>query len=499
MGGPGCDQTGAFNFKNVPPVWPMPRPGFWPNPPKGYGYYSLLDQLRDEPRDAPPKNGYPPSPAMPFSFFNADFRYLDDPKYASHNYSDALKRIHLGDDWLFSTGGQAWTRYMNIDNSRLSQSDDIHELFRLRAYGDLWYQDKLRVFAEFISAQSFNYDLSPQSIDRDRADFLNLFVDVKVGESEGKPWYLRLGRQELLLGSQRLVSPLDWANTRRTFQGASLWHQGEKWDTTLFWVQPVLPNPGELDSVDNNQNFAGAWFTYKPEKGQLLDFFYLYLDNTNNSTQQGIVRAPFNVHTLGSRYAGDKNNLLWDIEGALQFGERGDEDVIAGMFTAGGGYHFDEAPLNPTFWVYYDFASGDANPNSGRNTTFNQLFPFGHYYLGWADLVGRQNIHDVNAHLYLYPANWVTLWLQFHHFWLAEPRDALYNAAGSAYRRSPTGAAGTNVGDEVDIVTTFHLTKQSDLMVGYCRLQGGGFLEKTSSPTRAADSDLLFFIYSYRW
>ena len=43
---------------------------------------------------------------------------------------------------------------------------------------------------------------------------------------------------------------------------------------------------------------------------------------------------------------------------------------------------------NPTFWAYYDYASGDSDPTDGRSHTFNDLYPFGHYYLGWIDQVG---------------------------------------------------------------------------------------------------------------
>ena len=51
-------------------------------------------------------------------------------------------------------------------------------------------------------------------------------------------------------------------------------------------------------------------------------------------------------------------------------------------------------------------------------------------------------------------------------------------SAGNAYRRDPTGAAGTNVGDEIDFVANFHLARYSDLLLGYSRLFGGGFLER---------------------
>ncbi len=35
--------------------------------------------------------------------------------------------------------------------------------------------------------------------------------------------------------------------------------------------------------------------------------------------------------------------------------------------------------------------------------TFQQLFPFGHFYLGYLDLVGRQNIRDLNFQLSMHP------------------------------------------------------------------------------------------------
>src|SRR5207344_471812 len=112
-------------------------------------------------------------------------------------------------------------------------------------------------------------------IDQNKSDLLNAFIDVKLADLGGNPAYVRVGRQELLFGSQRLISPLDWANTRRTFQGARLFRATEKFDFDLFWAQPVIPNPIALDSVDNNINFAGAWATYRSKKGTFLDFYYL--------------------------------------------------------------------------------------------------------------------------------------------------------------------------------------------------------------------------------
>lgn len=496
-----CDSCLGFDFSKVPPVRVFPPPGMFAIPPGGPGYYSVLDALRGNYREKPPPFGYPPFALMQPSFFDANWRYLDDPKTPPQDFLDRLKRMHPGPDWLLAVGGSSWVRYMDEHNSRLTGLHNDYTQVRSRVYTDLWYQDVFRVYAEGIYAGSYGLDLPPLPIDITNFDFLNLFIDLKLGTVADKPVYARVGRQELLFGSQRLISPLEWANTRRTFQGARVFRAGEKFDADLFWTQPVVPNPNALDSVDNNINFAGAWGTYKPKKGTFLDAYYLMFDNTNTVVQQGIVRAPITVHTLGSRFAGDsESRLLWDFEGAVQLGRQGTADVIAGMATAGLGYHPDGAFWDPTLWLYYDFASGDRDPNAGNYTTFNQLFPFGHHYFGWLDVVGRQNIHDVSASLTMYPAKWMTLWLQYHNFWLAQGKDALYGASGAALRRDPTGRSGTFVGNEVDIITNFHLSKRTDLMVAYSYLFAGEFLRKTQpAGTGSANVSALYMLFNCRW
>jgi hypothetical protein len=491
-------------FAKVPPVRGFSRPGHFPIPPAGPGYYSLAEALTGNGLEKPPKYPYPRFGLMPPSFFDADFRYLDDPKNTESDVFDPLKRIRVGDDWLFSTGGSVWDRYHSEYNSRLTNTDNAYNLARARVYGDLWYKDQLRVYAEFIGAWTSNQDLPPLGIDQTGPDFLNLFVDAKLFDLAGKPVYARVGRQELLFGSQRLISTLDWANTRRTFQGVRAFRASEKLDVDAFWVQPVVTQVNRLDWADNQVNFAGVWGTYKPKPGTALDGYALVLDNGNPIAQQGITRGPYSIATFGGRFAGDQDTrYLWDFEGAVQLGNTnapgGRAPVVAGMATAGLGYHWKDAPLSPTVWLYYDYASGDRTPNRGNFGTFNPLFPFGHYYLGWADVIGRQNIHDINVQYYMYPAKWLTVYLQYHRFYLDSRTDALYSVGGAAFRRDPTGAAGNDVGREFDTVVNFHLTRHADVLVGYSHLFGGDFLKRTTSPARGVDTSVFFVQTSYRW
>jgi hypothetical protein len=495
------------------PKWqtPAPRLGYFLVPPAGPGYYSVLDQILGNYREGPPKYAYPRMSAIIYPFYDADWTYLLNPANADTDYADALKWIPVADGVTFTTGGEFRYQFRNDVNSngRLTGVADAYSLFRARAYGDLWVQDWLRIYGEFLYANYAGRTLPPLPIDADRGDILDLFADIRLLEVNSAPVYLRVGRQELIYGSERLISPLDWANTRRTFQGVKAFTRTTDWDFDVFAVQPVVVVPNRLDPTDHNQWFSGAWFTDRPAPGQTVDVYLLNLDNTTPGAAVGFgkVKGTSNVTTVGSRYAGTAGGWMWDAEGMLQFGSFANQSIRANAYTLSGGYNFKDLPWSPQFWVGYDHASGDPNPGATETReTFNQLFPFGHYYLGYTDLVGRQNINDFVLQACVFPENWITCVAQFHTFRLDQAKDALYGAAGNVVRQDKTGLAGTDVGDEVDLLTNLHLTTHSDVLVGYSRLFAGSFLANTTPPgppaRRAAmmvDPSVFYVQYSYRW
>jgi hypothetical protein len=505
-------------FWQTHPKYPvLARLGFFPVLPSGPGYYSLQGCLTGYYLEKAPPYGYNRFPIFPYPFFDANFGYVEDPKKNQDvDFFERMHRLHpCNDDWLFGTGGEFRYRYFDEVNSRGTGRDDNYQLTRVRLFGDLWYRDAFRLYIEGITAQSFNQDLKPLAIDRNYLDLLDLFVDFKIfQEAGGVPWYFRGGRQQLWFGSQRLVSDLNWANTPRTFEGVRGFRHGEKFDVDLFWVQPVIPNATKFDSVDREQNFAGAWTTYRPSKHTTLDLYYLFLDNNNKyrivptSTVPGPITStpfssgslaidgPYYVSTLGTRLVGNYHNFLYDVEPMLQFGQRGSSSVIAGASASGVGWNFKDMPWNPTLWAYYDFASGSRDPLSGQLSTFNQLYSFGHFYMGWMDFVGRQNIQDFNLQAWLYPTPWITLWPQYHLFALASATDALYGPGGAPLRFDPTGKAGRNVGQEVDLVVNFHITRQQDISAMYGHLFFGNFL-KSTGPGNGAET--CWLMYNLRW
>lgn len=511
--GANCDEGEAPSawWKLVPPVQPMPRLGYSPVLPTGAGCYSLVDRVKGECGEKPPKYPYPRFGIIPFSFFDVDWKYLDDPKNTEWDHFDWMKRCRFcEDEVMFTSGGEfryrsnheVNSRLLNVGPPGLRGITNDYDLTRVRVYGDLYVTKWLRVYAEFIAADIYNADLPPGPSDRNWGDLLNAFVDARALEVNGSPVWLRVGRQELLYGSQRLISPLDWVNTRRTFQGVKAFWQGENLSLDAFCVQPVIPNNRRFDSVDNNIVFSGLWATYKFDKGRYLDAYVLNLDRAGAADPGLFGRlGPSNVTTYGSRYFGQYDSgLLIDLEGMLQSGTFSNRDQFAGAATAGAGYHWKDAPGKPTFWVYYDFASGDRDPGSGTRGTFEQLFPFGHYYFGFIDVVGRKNIHDINAAVTFYPTEWVTVQGQAHNFHLASSRDALYSASGALIRQDRTGRAGNYVGQEFDLLLNFHLTRHQDVFLSYSYLFAGAFIRQTATTAAGRrDPQALYLQYSYRW
>ncbi len=476
----------------------FPRPGDYFVPPTGPGTYSLVDELRGVAIDGPPQSGYPSFAVMAPPFFDADFRYLDARPVADRRWFERLKRVRTGDHLVWSTGGSAWYRLQDERHSRLTRVDQTDSLPSLRTYLDVAYGDRVRAYGELVSAARWGGSLPVLPSDSDHLDLLDAFADVKLSEVRGHRVEIRVGRQELLLGSQRLISPLPWANVRRNFDGVRVFRQGARVDVDAFLVAPVAPNRTGFDRTDTHAQLAGLWLTYRPRAGRFVDLYALYSDNSHAVVQQGLAIAPARLTTTGGRYTGDRRGTLWDVEGAVQAGTRAEDHVLAGMATAGVGRHF-AAPSSPTIWVYYDWASGDGDPGDSRSTTFNQLYPFGHYYLGWLDVAGRQNIRDANVQFIVYPRPWVTLWLQYHHLWLDAAADALYNAGGSAIRRDASGGSGANVGGDADVVVNLHVDAQSDVLLAWAQTQAGTFMTDTAGPSAAASGRTFSLIYNFRW
>lgn len=449
---------------------------------------------------APPKK--PPANPYKWVYYDNDFSYLDDPDNEFHYLGDFAKRRRIGDWAVLDVGGEFRLRQQN---EHLLTRFDNFLLQRTRIYGDLHVQDWLRIYVEALDAVSYWGNLAPRPIEENRFDAENLFADLRVWDGGSGDLWLRGGRQELLYGAQRLISPLDWVNTRRTFDGVKMFWTGEDWNADFFWTRPVPPvqhleSITAFDHPDPLQEFYGLWMTRKGLEHHKIDLSYLRLGNYNPATPGGPILLE--NHTFGARWEGNYEDWLAEIEGGYQFGAFtapgtvATLDQSAGFYTIGGGRKWSGLSWKPVVWLYYDWASGDHDPEDDRRGTFNQLFPFGHPFFGFMDLVGRQNIEDWNCKVTMAPRSDLEFLLWYHVMHLQQSRDALYDAAGTAIRRDPTGASGRDVGSELDLTLRWTFRPRADVLFGYSHLFPGRFLLDTGG---APGRDFYYTQFSLRF
>ena len=430
-------------------------------------------------------------------FYNNKFDYLCNPLYDDHHFGEDFKRQCLGDCWIYDLGGQYRARYHSERNHRgvgLTGVDDDFLLHRVRLFANLEIGDRFRVYAEYLDAESNYENFTPRAIEVNRSDMLNLFVDMKLYDGCRGDLKFRVGRQELLYGSERLISPLDWANTRRTFDGAKFFWQGEDWNIDFFYTKPVIVDRHNFDSSDENQEFFGTWATYKAVKNNTFDFYALQFNNSN--IPAGRVRG-FQQTTLGSRWLGSEDAWLWDLEGGVQFGDNTDgSSKSAGFATAGLGRKLDERfPCwKPTLWGFYDWSSGD--DARGRGNGFNHQFPLAHKYLGFMDLFGRSNIQSPNVLLTMQPREKVKLLLWYYYYFLSNGNDTPYNVTMSAFNAA-NAPASRDLGQELDAIVTYSINPRMEILFGYSHFFAGQYYKTTAGVPFRGDAD--FFYTHYQW
>jgi hypothetical protein len=111
---------------------------------------------------------------------------------------------------------------------------------------------------------------------------------------------------------------------------------------------------------------------------------------------------------------------------------------------------------------------------------FDRLFPTGHAYLGYIDMVGRQNIVDLRGGASIDPLQSLDFALDLHNFWRAEDEDALYSPGGAIVR---SGSAGSSnyVGTEIDLTIRYRMDHHISWQAGYSHFLAGDFIEESGS------------------
>jgi hypothetical protein len=444
----------------------------------------------------------PQRPAYTLERYDEDWSFLCGSSKRADLF-DPIKCIPLRGDrpWFLTLGGELRERVQDTRNpafglpSPVRNADVYHRAF---LFADVHLGPQFRTFVEFVNGETEGTTKTPSTFEQDSLDVLQAFADVAVPLGKRGDLTLRIGREDMLFGSSRLVSLREAPNVRRTFDGLrAFWKEGNGKRLDAFVVRPVTPRLGVFNDVtDRTQLFWGLYATgpVSQSSGLHLDVYYLGLDRRNAPFAQGLARE--HRHTVGARFFGNRtgvdldeeelnfasrqttdteSKLDWDVEAAYQFGSFGAAGIRAWMISSNWGYTLTEFPRSPRLGIKADAASGDSNLQDDGLGTFNPLYPALRYY-SLVRLFEPANLMNLQPSITFDLARGVSANLALSALWRENEADAFY-----APPLVPVKATATHdrfIGRQASAILAWKASAHLTVAANYAHFTPGGSVRK---------------------
>jgi len=369
----------------------------------------------------------------------------------------------------------------NFDDA--TSEDDAVNLLRNRFSTDLTFGSFLRVFSEGQDAESFaGSGLNKTNAFVDHLDLRQLYGELKSPWSK-IPLSVTVGRQPLAYGDQRFVGYSLWSNVSNLYDAAKATYVPTNWFQADMWFsRRVLVDKKRADSSDHADNFYGLYTVLKPLVDQIFDTFLFIRHNRNNEIvgeRPGEV-GQLKEYTVGNRFKGKKWNFDYGIEWAWQFGSRAHDDIIAWAWHNDIGYTLASLPWSPHPNFEYNHGSGDGDPHDGDYKNFDNLFPSNHMKYGYMDFISLRNIHDFKIGNDLKFNKSLKFTTDYHWFFLDTNSSAWFNASQGVVRSAKSGAS-TTLGQELDLLAIWQISRHLEFWVGYSHFHAGPFVKDTGA------------------
>jgi hypothetical protein len=270
-------------------------------------------------------------------------------------------------------------------NVKADFTDDVTAFIELDSYnnwGDggfrrLGAADTYNNFVESESQSPSTRSISASSIDSSEdVGFYQGYI--QMNEAWGYPITLKMGRSEMIHGSEFLVGNQDTSSgfIGLSFDGVWGTYTHDQFWVQAFWTRLVQNNASLSWESSGDVDFMGLYGSYTGIEDMSIDGYYYYLHQArtdNNEIPLGLQEESSQLHTVGARFAGNKSGFDWEANAAYQFGDTGAVDPNSDEFSsfgaqAAGGYTFD-IEMAPRVFInagYYD--SDDEDP------AFRRLF-----------------------------------------------------------------------------------------------------------------------------
>lgn len=362
-----------------------------------------------------------------------DYRFLRDRPQPT--LIERLKFIPLnqGRTAYLTLGGQVRERVERYDRAFFGLPGGAtftSSATRLLADADLHLGARFRSFLELGSYWEDGREPGSRPIDVGDLELQQAFLDVVGLDRPRSRLTLRLGRQELPLGSGRLVSIRDGANVRLSFDAAKVtWVGGGRTNVEGAAGRPVVPRRGVFESATSDRE----WFWYGDlSRGgaaagrPAVEIFYV--GHRLRGAVYGRRAGDETRHSLGSRVWARPAPWDYSVQAGYQFGSFGSADIRAWGVATETGRAFTSLPGRPHVAVRADIASGDGG-DAAVLRTFNAPYPALNYF-SEAAIFAPGNSFDLHPYLEVRPARTVTAAAGVDLVWRFRASDAIYRAGG---------------------------------------------------------------------
>ncbi|WP_414662953.1 alginate export family protein [Horticoccus sp. 23ND18S-11] len=477
----------------------------------------------------------PPPPARPFPGF-ANERLRADNVYMSAWDIAANYRLRYEDKRGagFTDAGSNW----DFSQRAVDDTDNSYLLSRLMPR--VGYTGKRTAFllegrlSSSIGDERYNATAPGKGLAENDsgADVHQAFVFI--GNHKEFPLSLKIGRQELVYGDQRLIGHFRWNNNARTFDAIKVRWQNPVFGVDLFTGGVVYNDSRNLNRSNSQDHFSGAYFNFPTLLKNEIAEAYLLARNV----ERGIatdnwsgVPAPFrfpgaqDVYTAGVRVKSKPNAygpIDYGVEAMYQFGNRTavfpatavaaaraaprlDHRAIATVLQAG--YTWSEHSLQPRFALIYSYGSGDKSATDSKSGTFQNLFPTNHLFYGYMDLSSLQNLHDIRLAYTIKPGPTSMIAFEAHSHFLGRTTDFWYNVAGVP-RNVATAAVGSggsyrinpgysrHVGNELDVVAAWTFRPYAQIEVAASRYFRGDYIKQSLAAVGSKDASYYYLQFT---
>lgn len=429
--------------------------------------------------------------------FEEDYRYLADPA-AQKDVFDPVKYIPLGSDpdIYLSFGGEVRERYEGFVNNPLfglnGLDSDQYILHRVLLHTKLQLTERFHAFVQLGHHRVWSKEGAVTGTEEDRSDVQQAFVDTAWSPNIKDRLMLRVGRQEMYYGSQRLVSVREGPNIRAAFDAVRAIYDQDKKNLSVFASRPVEIDRGSFDDdSDDTQKFWGIYGVTPVDGGLNADLYYLGLDREEARFAQGT--ADEERHSIGTRLWGAVDVVDYNFELVYQFGTFGNGDIQAWTVASDTGYTLKETSWQPRFGLRADVASGDGSRSDNNLNTFNALFPKGSYFTENA-LIGPANFIDIHPYLTMKPVTQLTVTLGVDFLWRQDTDDAIYRQPNIPI----AGTAGNNArytGTQPYLLSTWQIDPHASLTATYVHFDAGDAIKELGGD----DSEYIGGWISYRF